>query len=166
MARGGKTKGGGAKSEADDLRVIATNRKARHEYELLETFEAGVSLVGTEVKALRDGRCDLSTAYAAIEGDEVWIKGLEIGEYEYGNRQNHEPRRKRKLLLHRREIRKLQAKTRERGFTVVALRLYFRKARVKVEIALARGRKLHDRRDAKAKREAQRDIARALGRRG
>src|SRR5690606_32163295 len=98
-------------------------------------------------------------------GDEVFLKGMEIGEYVFGNRQNHEPRRRRKLLLHRREIRKIATKSRERGFTLVALRVYFKEARVKVEIALARGLKIHDRRQAKAKREAQRDIARALGRR-
>lgn len=153
------------KADETGIRVIATNRKVRFEYELLDTIEAGIALVGTEVKALRDGRCDISGTYAGIEGDEIWLKGLEIGEYSYGNLNNHETRRKRKLLLHKREIRKLQAKTRERGYTLVALRVYFKQARVKVEIALAKGRKVHDRRDAKAKREAVRDIARALGRR-
>ena len=155
----------GREAKDDGIKVIATHRKARHQYDILETFEAGMVLLGTEVKALRDNRCDLSGAFAVLDGEEVFIKGMEIGEYVQANRQNHEPRRKRKLLLHRREIRKLKTKIRERGFTLVPLRVYFKASLAKIEIAVAKGRKTHDRREATAKREAQREMARAVGRR-
>ena len=149
----------------DGIRVIATHRKARHVYLILDSYEAGLSLVGTEVKALRDSRCDLTGAFAVLEGDEVFIKGMEIGEYAQANRQNHEPKRKRKLLLHRREILKLKTQTREKGFTLVPLRVYFKDALAKIEIAVAKGKKEHDRREATAKKEAEREMARATGRR-
>lgn len=149
----------------DGIKVVATNRKARHTYEILETFEAGLVLRGTEVKSLRDGKCDLAGAYAHVEEEEVWLKGMEIPEYSHGNLQNHDPRRKRKLLLHRREIGKLLVKTREKGLTLVPLRVYFKMGRAKVEIAIAKGRKIHDRRQAVAKKEAEREIQRAQGRR-
>lgn len=145
-------------------RVVASNRKALHEYEIFDKYEAGLVLLGTEVKALRDGKCNLAGAFARLDGGELWLHGIEISEYSHGNRQNHTPKRVRKLLLHRAELRKIDAKVRERGFTLVALRLYFKGGIAKVEIGVARGLKVHDQREAKAKREAKRDIARALGR--
>ncbi len=154
-----------AEKKGAGVDVVCTNRKARHQYEILETFEAGLALVGTEVKSLRDKRCDLTGAYAAVEGGEVFLKGAEIAEYACASRMNHDPRRRRKLLLHRLEIRRIAARTREKGFTLVPLRVYFSQGKAKVEIALARGRKLYDRREAKAKREAEREMARAVGRR-
>jgi SsrA-binding protein len=156
---------GKGKADAEGLQVIATNRKARHEYEILEVVEAGLALTGTEVKSLRAGNCNMTDAYAAPLGDELFLKNLDIAEYSHGNRQNHDPRRPRALLLHKREIRKLTESTRERGFTLVPLRLYFKGGWAKVEIAVARGRKLHDKRESKAKREAEREMARARGRR-
>lgn len=147
------------------VKVIATNRKAHHDYEIFESLEAGIVLVGTEVKSLRAGHCNLTGSHASIEDDEVFLRGVEIDEYSFGNRLNHEPKRRRKLLLKRLEIRRLVVRTRERGFTLIPLRVYFRDGRAKVEIGVARGRKVHDRRQAKAKQEAAREIARAVGRR-
>ena len=152
-------------SPSEQLNVVSSNRKARHTYDILETFEAGMVLRGTEVKSLRDGKCDLAGSFAVVEADGVYLKGAEIAAYSHGNRMNHEPRRNRKLLLSKREIQKIKVKTRERGFTLVPLRLYFRKGLAKVELAIAKGRKLHDRRQAQAKKEADREIARAVGRR-
>jgi len=152
-------------ADADGLKIVATNRKARHEYDLLETFEAGLVLLGTEVKSLRAGHCNLAGAFAVAEPDGIYLKGAEIAEYTHGNRLNHDPKRRRKLLLNRREIKKIAVKSRERGFTLVPLRVYFKGGRAKVEIAIGKGRKLHDRRQATAKKEAAREIARAEGRR-
>ena len=162
MAKAKKSK---SKPGDDGRKVVATNRKARYEYEILETLEAGLVLVGTEVKSLRAGRCNLTGGFAVIEEDGGWVKGIEIEEYSHGNRLNHDPKRPRRLLLHKQELRKLRARTRERGFTLIPLRIYFREGRAKVEVGVARGRQLHDRRQAKAKKEAARDIARAVGRR-
>jgi SsrA-binding protein len=154
------------KKEADEgIRLIAQNRKARHEYHLLETFEAGLVLTGTEVKALRDGRASLAEAYAVLERGEAWLHGLHISPYEQGNRFNHEPTRVRKLLLHRGELRRLLGKTREKGLALVPLRLYFKDGWAKVEIALGRGKKAFDKRQDLAKRDADRDMERAMRRR-
>jgi SsrA-binding protein len=144
------------------VKLIADNRKARHEYELLERHEAGLVLTGTEVKSLRDGGASLQQAYADVRGDEVWLIGAHIAEYGQGNVNNHDPDRERKLLLHRREIESLHAKVRERGLTLVPTRLYFKDGKVKVEVALARGKERRDKRRDIAKRDADRQIERAL----
>jgi len=145
-------------------KAIATNRKARHEYTILDTYEAGVALVGTEVKSLRLGRVSLVDAYATVDDGEVWLRGLHIPEYFHGTWTNHEPRRTRKLLLHRQEIERLIGKLKESGLSLIPLSMYFSDGRVKVELALARGKKAYDKRQAIAKRDAQREIARAAGR--
>jgi SsrA-binding protein len=142
--------------------LVASNRRARHDYEILETHEAGLVLQGTEVKALRAGHADLKDAYARIEGEEAWLLACHIGPYAQGNRANHEPLRPRKLLLHRREIDRLLGRVKERGLTLVPLRLYFRQGRAKVELGLARGRKTLDKRQAIREREERRELARAL----
>lgn len=144
--------------------VIATNRRARHDYTILDTWECGVVLVGTEVKALREGKASLNDAFATIDDGEVWLRGLHIPEYSHGTWTNHEPRRTRKLLLHRREIEKLIGKTKESGYSLIPLSLYFKDGKVKVELALGKGRKAYDKRQAIAKRDAQREMARAMGR--
>ena len=143
-------------------KTIAENRKARHDYQLLERVEAGLVLTGTEVKSLRDGRTTMAQAYADIRDGEAWLNGLEISVYEQGNRANHEPVRARKLLLHRREIDSLYGMVREKGLTIVPTRLYFKDGRVKVELALARCKDVRDKRRAVVEREAKRDIDRAL----
>ena len=144
-------------------KLIADNRRARYEYELLERFEAGIVLTGTEVKSLRAaGGVTIAQAYADVRGDEVWLLGATIPEYRGGNRQNHEPDRPRKLLLHKREIASLIGTVKERGLTLVPTRLYFKNGRVKVELALARGKERHDKRRDIAKRDADRQIERAL----
>jgi SsrA-binding protein len=143
-------------------KLIVDNRRARHDYHLSDRVEAGVALTGTEVKSLRDGRASLQQAYADVRDGEVWLVGAHISVYDQGNRQNHDPDRDRKLLLHRREIDSLYGKVRERGFTLVPTRLYFKDGRVKVELALARGKEVRDKRRDLANREAQRQIERAL----
>jgi len=148
------------------IKVIAQNRKARHEYEILQTHEAGIVLLGSEVKALRNGRVNLGDSYAEIKRGEIWLVKMHIGPYEMANRQNHDPFRRRKLLLSRREIRKLQPKLEEGGRTLVPLKVYFKRGLVKVEVALARGKKLYDKREDKARRDVERQIARITGRRG
>jgi SsrA-binding protein len=146
-------------------KVIVSNRKARHDYAILDTYEAGITLTGTEVKSLRLGRASLVDAFATVDDGEVFLRNAHIPEYTRGSWTNHEPRRTRKLLLHRSEIERLIGKTREGGLTLVPLSMYFSDGKVKVELALARGKKLHDRRQDLAKRDAQREIARAVGRR-
>jgi SsrA-binding protein len=143
-------------------KLIVDNRRARHEYHLTDKVEAGLVLAGTEVKALRDGKATLQQAYAEVRDGEAWLHGLHIPEYGHGNRANHDPDRPRKLLLHRREIDRLYGQVREKGFTLVPTRLYFRDGRVKVEIALARGKELRDKRRAVADRDARRQIEREL----
>ena len=145
-------------------KAIAQNRRARHDYAVLDTYEAGVALVGTEVKSLRLGRASLVDAYATIDDGEVWLRGLHIPEYTHGSWTNHEPRRTRKLLLHREEIERLIGKTREGGLTLVPLSLYFSEGKVKCELALARGKRDYDKRNDLAKRDADREISRAYGR--
>ena len=146
-------------------KLIAENRRARHDYNLLERYEAGIVLTGTEVKSLREGRASLQQAYADVRGMEVWLVGAHISEYAQGNVHNHDPDRDRKLLLHRKEIASLIGKVRERGFTLVPTRLYFKNGRAKVELALGKGKERYDKRRDIAKREADRQIERALGRR-
>ena len=146
-------------------KIVAQNRKARHDYAVDSTVEAGIVLTGTEVKSLRAGRATLTDGYATIDNGEVWLRGVHIPEYDLGTWTNHEPRRARKLLLKRDEIRKLIAKTQGKGFTLIPLALYFKDGFAKVEIALATGRKRQDKRQAIAEREAKRETERATGRR-
>jgi len=143
-------------------KLIADNRRTRHEYHLLERVEAGLALHGTEVKALREGRATLSRAFAEFRDGEAWLVGAHISAYDKGSHANHDPDRDRKLLLHRREIDRLAGRASERGLTLVPTRLYFKDGRAKVEIALARGKELRDKRRDIAKREADRQIERAL----
>ncbi len=141
---------------------ITANRRAFHEYFIVQKIEAGISLVGTEVKALREGRANLSDAYATIRDGEVWLVNAHISEYKQGNIFNHEPLRKRKLLLKKGEIRKLRIKTEEKGLTLVPLRLYFREGKVKVELAVAQGKKTYDKRETIAKKDMQREMERRV----
>jgi SsrA-binding protein len=143
-------------------KLIAENRRARHDYELLDRFEAGLVLTGTEVKSLREGRASLAQAYADVRDGEAWLLGANIAEYGHGNIANHDPDRPRKLLLHRGEISSLIGKIKERGLTVVPTRLYWKDGRAKVELALARGKERRDKRRDIAKRDADRQIERAL----
>ena len=143
-------------------KTIAENRQARHDYQLLERFEAGIALTGTEVKSLRGGRATLAQAYAEVRDGEAWLVGLEIATYDQGNRANHEPMRARKLLLHRREIDSLYGKVREKGLTIVPTRLYFKDSRVKVELAVARGKEHRDKRRDLMERDARRQMERAV----
>ena len=143
-------------------KLIAENRRARHDYHLLDRYEAGIVLTGTEVKSLRESRATLQQAYADVRGEEVWLVGAHIAEYAQGNVHNHDPDRDRKLLLHKKEIASLIGKVRERGFTLVPTRLYWKNGKAKVEIALARGKELHDKRRDLARRDADRQIERAL----
>src|SRR5687768_4652405 len=143
--------------------TVAVNRKARHEYLITETFEAGIVLTGTEIKSIRAGKANLSDAYARVERGEAWLVGAHIAPYEAGNRHNHEPRRDRKLLLHRSEIDELMGRASAKGLTVVPLRLYItNRGRAKIELGLARGKQLHDRRRQIAERDSRRDIEREL----
>ena len=146
-------------------KIIAQNRKARHDYSVLDTYEAGVMLTGTEVKSLRLGRASLVDGFATIDDGEVFLRNVHIPEYEQGSWTNHEPRRVRKLLLHKDEIDRLIGKTKESGLTLVPLSLYFTDGKVKVELALARGKRSYDKRQDLARRDADREVARALGRR-
>ena len=146
-------------------KLIAENRRARYEYNLLERLEAGLVLTGTEVKSLREGRASLQRSYADVRDGELWLVGASISTYDKGSIGQHDPDRPRKLLLHRREIDSLVGKVQERGLTLVPTRLYFKDGRAKVELALARGKDVRDKRRDIAKREAQRDMERALRRR-
>ena len=145
-------------------KVIASNRKARHDWAILDTFEAGIQLVGTEVKSLRMGRASLVDAFAQVDDGEIWLHALHIPEYVAGTWTNHEVRRKRKLLLHKAEIERLIGKTKESGLSLIPLQMYFKDGYVKVEIALAKGKKAYDKRQDIAKRDANREIAKAHGR--
>ena len=142
-------------------RAIATNRRARHEYEILETVEAGLVLRGTEVKSLRAGQVTFKDAYATVRNDEGWLLGCHISPYSHGTDANHEPERDRKLLLHKREITRIVGKTAEKGLTVVPLKIYFQRGRIKIEIGLARGKKLHDKRATLRERETRREMEKA-----
>lgn len=146
-------------------KVIAANRKARYDYTIESTLECGLVLTGTEVKSLRAGRATIVDGFATIRDGEVWLHGVHIAEYDHGNWTNHEPRRVRKLLLHRHEIQKLIGKTKQSGLTLIPLSLYFKDGYAKVELALAQGRKTRDKRQAIKERESKRDEQQALGRR-
>ncbi|MGI6220962.1 MAG: SsrA-binding protein SmpB [Coriobacteriales bacterium] len=152
-----------AKKIDDGKKSIARNRRAFHDYDILETFEAGIVLTGTEVRSLRDNNCQLTECFVIIRKNEAWAVGIHISPYRNGSYSNVNPDRNRKLLLHKKQIRHLLEKTREKGMSIVPLEMYFDKnGRVKVEIGLAKGRKLHDKRDAMAKRDAKREMERAL----
>jgi SsrA-binding protein len=144
------------------IKVIATNRKARHQYHLHDIHEAGLVLMGSEIKSIRAGRLSLQEGFVVFENGEAWLVNVHIAQYDPASRQNHEPKRRRKLLLHRREIDRLQSRAQEKGYTVVPIRLYLKDGRAKVEIALARGKKLHDKRQTIAERDSKRQVERAL----
>jgi SsrA-binding protein len=144
------------------IKIVTENRKARHDYFIEETYEAGIVLTGTEVKSLRAGRVNLKDSYAQVENGEMFLFNMHISPYEQGNRFNVDPVRPRKLLLHKREINSLFGKVKQQGLTLVPLKVYFKKGRAKVELALAKGKKVYDKRRAMAERDAQREMARAL----
>ena len=148
------------------IKTVATNRKAYHKYFLQETIEAGIALTGSEIKSIRSGRVSLGEAYVKPDGRELWLLGVHIARYEAASHQSHEPTRPRKLLLHRKEILNLLSKIAEKGFTLVPLRLYIKGHTAKVEIALAKGKKLHDKRESIIRREMEREMGRAIKRRG
>jgi SsrA-binding protein len=150
------------KGEAEGETNICRNRRASHDYEIMDRLECGVVLVGTEVKSLRDGHASLEDSYAKIEGNELWLVGAEIPEYLFGNRLNHKPKRTRKLLLRRSEIAKFAGKASQKGFTLVPTRMYFKNGRAKVEIAVARGKQAHDKRQSLKAAEAKREMDRAM----
>jgi SsrA-binding protein len=149
---------------SDDLRVLAANRQAGHNYLLFERFEAGLALTGTEVKAARDGKVQLKDSYGDVRGGEAWLVNAHISPYSHGNRENHNPLRERKLLLHRQEIDKLLGKTREKGLTLIPLRIYLKHGRIKCELALARAKKLHDKRAAERARTTEAEAREAVKR--
>ncbi|HMC22933.1 MAG TPA: SsrA-binding protein SmpB [Thermoanaerobaculia bacterium] len=152
-----------AKPDAAE-KLIASNRKAFHDYFVLQKIEAGMALTGTEVKSLREGRVNLKDSYVNFEHGEAYLVGAHISPYSHGNRQNHDPERSRKLLLHRREIERLQEQVVEKGLTIVPLRLYFKSGKVKAEIAVVRGKKLYDKREAEKRRELAREAEAAMKR--
>ena len=149
-------------TESPEEKNVTVNRKARYEYEILQVYEAGIVLQGTEVKALRQGKANLVDSYGLLKDNELWLMGAHISEYTQGNINNHDPVRTRKLLMNRSEIRKLIGKVKEKGLTLVPLRIYFKKGRVKIEIALAKGKKVHDKRETIAKRDFNRDQERKI----
>jgi SsrA-binding protein len=153
----------GRQSEGEH--TVASNRKARHDFDIFETYECGIVLTGSEVKSLRAGRASLVDCYARVEGGELWLEGMHVPVYEQGDTRRHQPVRPRKLLLHRREIEELRAQVAEKGLALVPLRVYFTHGMCKVQLALARGRRRHEKRQAIAKREAQREIEQAAARR-
>jgi SsrA-binding protein len=144
------------------VKQIATNRKAQHDYFIEDSYEAGIALTGTEIKSVRAARVNLRDGFVLIRNGEAWLVNVHISPYDFGNRENHEPRRERRLLLHRQEIRKLQSKVNERGWTIVPLRMYLKDGLAKVEVALVRGKRLYDKRDAVAERDADRELRRAV----
>lgn len=152
-----KTPAGGP-PEAPKIKVVADNRRARHEYEIIETYETGIELVGTEVKSMRSGKANLQDAFARIEDGELWLYNCHISPYDHGNRFNHEPLRKRRLLMHGKQILRVNQQVKEKGLTLIPLKIYFKRNWVKVDLALARGKQLHDKRDAITKRETKRQL--------
>lgn len=149
-------------AKTDGIKIACENRKARHDFFIHETYEAGIELRGTEVKSLRGGRANLKDSYAEVKDGELWVEHMHISPYEQGNIFNHDPLRRRRLLMHKKEILKLFGKTREKGFTLVPLKIYFKNGRAKMELALASGKHNYDKRDALAEKSARRDIERAL----
>jgi SsrA-binding protein len=156
---------GAATERRSDDKVVASNRKARHDFAILETYECGIQLTGTEVKSLRLGQASLVDCYARFRSGELWLEGLHIPPYEQGDKRTHQPMRPRKLLVHRRELAQLQREVTEKSLTLVPLRLYFAHGIAKVELATARGKRQHEKRQSIAKRDAQREAERELGRR-
>jgi SsrA-binding protein len=148
-----------------DIKVVATNRKARHEYFILETYEAGLALLGTEIKSIRAGQISLGEAYVQVDGNDAWLIDAHVAPYEQASHFNHDPRRPRRLLLHQKEIHQLWEAVRQKGVTVIPLRVYLKKGRAKLEIAIAKGKKLYDKRAAIAERDARREIEREFRRR-
>jgi SsrA-binding protein len=141
-----------------DQKVVATNREAYHNFHILETYECGIALTGTEVKSVREGRCNLKDSYGLIREGEAWLLNAHISPYSHGNRENHEPTRTRKLLLHKSEIERLTGKTQEKGLTLVPTKMYLNKGRLKIELALAKGKKLYDKRETERRRETEREV--------
>lgn len=154
-----------AKAKDGNLKILGDNRRASHDYHLMERLEAGLVLTGTEVKAARDGRIQLKDSFAEVLAGEAWLSNAHISHYSHGNRENHEPVRRRKLLLHRREIDKLFAQIREKGLTVIPTKIYLKDGRIKCELAVAKGKKLHDKREAERAREMLAEARAAIGRR-
>ncbi len=161
---GGKSGGGGASKRSDGEQLIVKNRRATFDYEIDERFEGGLVLVGSEVKSMRDGKVDLVDAYASVDNDECWLKQMYIAPFEGARAFPHEPRRARKVLLHKHEITQIQEEIARGGFTVIPLRLYFKAGRVKVELGVAKGKKVHDKRQDIAKKTADREAKAAIGR--
>jgi SsrA-binding protein len=149
-------------SEKESIKIVSQNKKARHDYEIINTYEAGIVLKGTEVKSIRAGKINISDSYAKIKNGEVWLINAHISEYEKGNYNNHDPLRDRKLLLNKREIRKLISYTQEKGMTLVPLKVYFKKGKAKIELAVAKGKKLYDKREDIAKKDLQREYQRKI----
>ena len=147
---------------SDEAKVVAVNRRARHEYDIRETLEAGLVLTGSEIKSIRAGRVNLRDAYVQVREGEAWLYDMHVSPYSHGGYANHDPRRPRKLLLHREQIGHIGGQAAQRGFTIVPLRLYLKRGKAKVEIALAKGRKVYDKREAIARREAEREMERGL----
>ncbi len=143
-------------------KVVATNREAYHNYHILETYECGIALTGTEVKSIREGRCNLKDSYGQVRDGEAWLFNAHISHYSHGNRENHEPTRTRKLLLHKAEIDRLLGKTQEKGLTLVPTRLYFKNGRIKLELAVGKGKKLYDKRETERRRESDREVRAAM----
>jgi len=152
-------------SDHSGIKIVATNRKARHEYHIEDVIEAGLVLQGTEVKSLREGRVNLQDAYATVRDGEVWLLNMHISHYRHGTRFNHDPLRPRKLLLHRREIQRLAKAIEQKGYTLIPLKIYFKRGKAKVELGIAKGKKLYDRRADIAEREAKRRLERVMKRR-
>lgn len=153
-------------ADKSGTKQITVNRKARHDYFVLETFEVGIELVGTEVKAIRQGGVNLKDSWCSIDGGELFVKGMHISPYEKGNIFNRDPFRVRRLLMHRREIMRLLGKVKQEGLTLIPLSLYFKSSRIKMELGLCKGKQLHDKRDDMARRDAKREIDRAMKQRG
>lgn len=149
-------------TEKPAVKLVSDNRRARHEYEMLEVFEAGIELVGTEVKSMRQGKANLADAFARVENGELWLYNCHVSPYDHGNRFNHDPVRRRKLLMHSKEIAKIKSKLQEKGLTLIPLKIYFKRNWVKVDLALARGKHLFDKREAIAKRETKRQLERIV----
>ncbi|SRR5579875_416601 len=149
-----------APADKPPVKVICDNRRARHDYEVLEVFQAGIELLGTEVKSMRAGKANLADSFARVDDGQLWLYNCHISPYDFGNRFNHDPLRKRRLLMHRKEIQKIKSRMQEKGLTIIPLRMYFRQNWVKVDLALARGRHLYDKREAISKRESKRQLDR------
>jgi len=164
MAKSGKTSKANSKEDAKNEKVIAHNRRARHDYMVLDTLECGIVLTGSEVKSLRNGNMSMEEAYGRVKGEEVWLLGCDIQEYNFAHELNHIPKRPRKLLMHRREIKKFAAQAYEKNLTLVPLKMYFTRGRAKVLMGICRGKKQFDKRESMKKKDMQRDIDRQLRR--